>query len=66
MKSKRQLFASLFQIIIGVLAIIAFIIVARFEEEIIKWIITLILSIAITILGIIGIIDYYKDNKKRE
>lgn len=63
MKSKRQLFASLFQIIIGVLAIIAFIIVARFEEEIIKWIITLILSIAITILGIIGVIDYYKDNK---
>lgn len=63
MSSKRQLVASIFQLIIGVLAIIAFIIVARFEEEIIKWIITLILSISSVILGIIGVIGYYKDNK---
>ena len=62
MKSKWQLFSSIFQLIVGVMAIIAFIIVGISDENITKWIITLILSIAFVILGIIGIIDYKKIN----
>lgn len=62
MKSKWQLFSSIFQLIVGVMAIIAFIIVGISDGNITKWIITLILSIAFVILGIIGIIDYKKIN----
>lgn len=62
MKSKWQLFSSIFQLIVGVMAIIAFIIVGISDGNITKWIITLILSIAFVVLGIIGIIDYKKIN----
>lgn len=62
MKSKWQLFSSIFQLIVGVMAIIAFIIVGISDGNITKWIITLILSIALVVLGIIGIIDYKKIN----
>ena len=58
MKSKWQLFSSIFQLLIGVMAIIAFVIVVNSGENVIKWIVTLILSIAYVVLGIIGIIDY--------
>ena len=44
------------------MAIIAFIIVGISDGNITKWIITLILSIAFVVLGIIGIIDYKKIN----
>jgi len=40
------------------LAIISFIILAISGEIMTKWIITLLLSIAFVIIGIIGIIDY--------
>ena len=62
MKSKWQLFSSIFQLIVGVMSIIAFIIVGISDGNITKWIITLILSIAFVVLGIIGIIDYKKIN----
>ena len=62
MKSKWQLFSSIFQLIVDVMAIIAFIIVGISDGNITKWIITLILSIAFVVLGIIGIIDYKKIN----
>ena len=62
MKSKWQLFSSIFQLIVGIMAIIAFIIVGISDGNITKWIITLILSIAFVVLGIIGIIDYKKIN----
>lgn len=58
MKSKFQLFASIFQLIIGVIAIISYIILSFSGEDMTKWIITLLLSIAFDVLGIIGIIDY--------
>ena len=58
MQSKWQLFASIFQLIIGIMAILAFIIIWLSGENLIKWIITLILAIAFVVLGIIGIIDY--------
>lgn len=62
MKSKWQLFASIFQLIIGVAAIASFIILGFGGENMTKWIITLVLSILFVVLGVIGIIDY-KSNK---
>ena len=58
MKSKWQLFSSIFQLVIGLMAIIAFFVLAINSENMVKWTITLILSIAFVVLGIIGIIDY--------
>ncbi|MBQ1950209.1 MAG: hypothetical protein II363_01225 [Clostridia bacterium] len=58
MKSKWQLFASAFQLIVGILAIASFIIIGFGGENITKWIVTLILSIAFVVLGIIGIVSY--------
>ena len=58
MKSKYQLFASIFQLVVGILAIISFVIIASNGEKVLRWIPTLILSIAFVVLGIIGIINY--------
>lgn len=58
MKSKWNLISSIVQLVVGLLAIIAFIILAINGEIMTKWIISLLLSIAFVILGIIGIIDY--------
>lgn len=58
MKSKLNLIASIFQLIIGVLSVLAFIVLGSGGENMTKWIVTLILSIAFVVLGIIGIIDY--------
>ena len=58
MKSKWSLISSIIQLVFGLLAIIAFVILAIIGEIMIKWIITLLLAIAFVIMGIIGIIDY--------
>lgn len=58
MKRKWQLFASIFQLIVGLMAIISFVIIGFGGESMTKWIVTLILSVAFVVLGIIGIIDY--------
>ena len=58
MKSKWQLFASIFQLIVGLAAIISFAILGLSGESMAKWIVTLILSVAFVVLGITGIIDY--------
>ena len=58
MKSKWQLFASVFQLTVGVLAIVSFVILGFGGEPMTKWIITLILAIAFSVMGIMGIIDY--------
>lgn len=62
MNNKWRLFASVFQLVIGLLAIAAFVVLSTGGENMTKWIITLILAIAYVILGIIGIIDH-KSNK---
>jgi hypothetical protein len=62
MKSKWQLFASIFQLIVGLAAVTSFVILAFGGENMTRWIVTLVLSIAFVVLGIIGIIDY-KSNK---
>lgn len=58
MKSKWNLISSVIQLIFGILAIGAFIILLINGEDISRWIITLLLAVAFVIIGIIGIIDY--------
>jgi len=58
MKNKWSLISSIFQLVVGLLSIITFIILAINAEITTKWIITLLLAIAFVVLGIIGIIDY--------
>ena len=62
MRSKWQLVSSIFQIVVGVLAIASFIIIGLNGENLTRWIVTLILAVAFVILGIIGIVDY-KSNR---
>ena len=63
MKSKWQLFSSIFQLTVGLAAIVSFVILAFSGEDMTRWIVTLILSLAFVVLGVIGIIDY-KSNKQ--
>lgn len=62
MKNKFNLTASIFQIIFGGLALLSYIILAASGENMIKWTVSFILSIAIVVVGIIGVLDY-KSNK---
>lgn len=64
MKSKWQLISSIIQLVVGGAAIAAFIILAVGGEDMSRWIITLLLSIAYVIMGIIGIIDAKGGNKE--
>lgn len=61
MKSKWRLFASVFQLIVGIMAIVSFVILALNGEDMARWIVTLILSVAFVVLGIIGIVDHRSD-----
>ena len=58
MKSKWQLFASIFQLVVGLCAVVSFATLGFGGENMTKWIGTLILSVAFVVLGIVGIIDY--------
>ena len=60
---KWNLFAAIFQILVGIAAIIAFIFVFVSGESLGKWIITLIVSIAFVVMGVINIINYVKLKK---
>jgi uncharacterized membrane protein HdeD (DUF308 family) len=61
---KWNLFASIFQIVVGVAAIIAYIVIATSGESLGRWTITLILAIAFVAIGIVGMIDYVRSSKK--
>ena len=60
MKSKLYLISSIFQVLVGLIAIIFLIILAINGEVITKWIITSLLAIAYVVIGTIGIIDNMK------
>ena len=60
---KGYLFTSIFQILVGIAVIIAFIFVFVSGEPLGKWIITLIVSIAFVVMGVINIINYVKLKK---
>lgn len=61
---KWNLFAAIFQIVVGIAAIVVFIIVAASDDPIGKWAVTLILAIAFLVMGVIGLVDYVKSNRK--
>ena len=63
---KWNLFASIFQIVVGLAAMIAYIVIAASGEPLGKWTITLILAIAFVVMGVIGTIDYVKSNKTQK
>ena len=60
MKSKWYLVSSIFQVLVGLIAIVFFIILAVNGGVMTKWIITLFLAIAYVVIGTIGIIDSIK------
>ena len=57
---KWNLFAAIFQIVVGIAAIIAYIFVAASGDPLGKWTITLILAIAFVVMGVINFIDFLK------
>lgn len=61
---KRYLFAAIFQFVVGVVAIIAYVVIAASGEPLGKWIVTLLLAIAFVVIGVIGIADWKKSNRK--
>ena len=62
--SKWRLFSSIFQIVVGIAAIIAYIVIAASGEPLGKWTVTLLLAIAFVVIGAIGIADWKKSNMK--
>ena len=62
--SKWRLFSSIFQIVVGIAAIIAYIVIAVSGEPLGKWTVTLLLAIAFVVIGVIGIVDWKKSNRK--
>ena len=60
MKSKWYLFYSIFKVIVGIAAIISYIVIAAAGEPLGKWTVTLILAIAFVIVGVIGILEWFK------
>lgn len=64
MNTKRKLIASIGQIVVGLAAIAAFIVIAANGEPIGKWIVTLILAVGYVIAGLIGLADYRSQKKK--
>ena len=62
--SKWRLFSSIFQIVVGIAAIIAYIVIAASGEPLGKWTVTLLLAIAFVLIGVIGIADWKKSNRK--
>ena len=57
---KWNLFAAIFQIVVGIAAIIAYIVIAAAGEPLGKWTVTLLLAVAFVVIGIIGIVDWKK------
>ncbi|MBQ3940736.1 MAG: hypothetical protein II723_06450 [Oscillospiraceae bacterium] len=64
MRSKWNLIASVCQILVGLAAIAAFIVIAVNGEHIGKWIVTLILAVGYVAVGIMGLLDYRSQKKE--
>jgi hypothetical protein len=58
MKNKWSLVSAIIQLVIGALAVVSFFVLWANGEDMTRWIITFILSVAFVVLGVIGIIDY--------
>ena len=62
---KRNLFAAVFQIVVGIAAVIAYIVIAISGELRGRWTVTLLLAVAFVVIGVIGVVDW-KISKKIE
>lgn len=60
MNKKWLLFSSVFQLVIGLLGVIAFIVLSVNGENTARFIVAMLLGIAYAVMGIIGIITYKK------
>lgn len=60
MKKKWELFASIFQLLVGVAAIASFAVLATGGEDMTRWIITLVLAVGYLVMGIVGVVDWIK------
>ena len=58
MKSKYYLISSIIQLVVGILAIISFILLAVNGENVTKWILALVMAVVYIILGIVGILEH--------
>ena len=64
MSVKRwPLIAAIMQLLIGIAAVAAYVVVAVGGEPLGKWTITLLLAIGFVIMGILGVIDWKKERK---
>ena len=63
--SKVHLFTAIFQIIVGILAIVAYIILAGSGEPIAKWTVTLALAVLFVIRGSYKLWNIVKNIKKK-
>ena len=63
---KWHLFSSIFQIVIGVAAIVAYTVLAIAGEPLGKWTVTLILAVAFVVIGVINLVDYAKSRTKKK
>ena len=57
------LIAAIMQLLIGIAAVAAYVVVAVGGEPLGKWTITLLLAIGFVIMGILGVIDWKKERK---
>ena len=64
MRTAWKLIASIVQLIVGIAAIISYIVIAISGEAMLKWTVTLILAIGLVIVGIIGIVDWVRAKKE--
>ena len=63
---KWNLLAAVCQIVSGLAAIVAYIVIAASGEPLGKWKITLALAIAFVVMGVVGAIDYARSNKDKK
>lgn len=60
MKKNFNFISSIFEIVVGILAIVAFIVIVINGEAILKWSIALILAIILIVVGTFGVVKYCK------
>lgn len=63
MKKGYHLFASIFQAVVGLAAIVSYILLATGNEPVGKWTVTLILAIVFLIMGATGIVSHIRRKK---
>ena len=63
MKKGYPLFASIFQAVVGLAAIVSYILLAAGNEPAGKWTVTLILAIVFLVMGAAGIVSHIRRKK---